>query len=54
MDPVRQTGRCRRRLVDGVCGWEERGVVILYDEVYMTDDEWVRLLISILRSLPSE
>jgi len=27
-------------------------VVILYDEVYMTDDEWVGLLLSILRSLP--
>jgi len=30
------------------------GVLILYDEVYMRDDEWVRLLLSILRSLASE
>jgi len=29
-------------------------VLILYDEVYMRDDEWVRLLLSILRSLASE
>jgi hypothetical protein len=29
-------------------------VVILYDEVYMRDEEWVRLLLSILRSLTSE
>jgi hypothetical protein len=29
-------------------------VVILYDEVYMTDEEWVRLLLGVLRSLASE
>jgi hypothetical protein len=29
-------------------------VVILYDEVYMSDEEWVRLLLSILRSLTLE
>ena len=26
----------------------------MYDDVYMRDEEWVRLLLSILRSLTSE
>jgi hypothetical protein len=29
-------------------------MVIPYDEVYMTDEEWVRLLLSIIGSLASE
>lgn len=29
-------------------------MIIPYDEVYMTDEEWVRLLLTIIRSLALE